>query len=174
MLEKNAIVLAPLYLFCVLTHITAQPCSSNSACNNGACENGTCVCFSGYVTYKNSPCNYEQKQKLTAFLLSFFSGTFGADWFYLARGNSGYLVAGCFKLITSLVLMVAMCFGCCTSICMLIDRPSIKKFGCCLSISIGIPMAVCSLINVIWCTIDWIRVLADAFKDGNGVGLQNW
>ncbi len=174
MLKAEALLLIFWCLFFILTSTIAQPCSTNSICNNGVCENGTCVCFSGYVTYKNSPCSYEQKQKLTAFLLSFFSGTFGADWFYLARGNSGYLVAGCFKLITGLVLLVGICFGCCTSICMLIDRPSVKKIGFCLTVSIGIPIIVCSLINVIWCTVDWIRVLADGFKDGNGVSLQNW
>ncbi len=174
MLKAEALLLIFSCLFFILTSTIAQPCSTNSICNNGVCENGTCVCFSGYVTYKNSPCSYEQKQKLTAFLLSFFAGAFGADWFYLAGGNSGYLVAGSFKLISGLFFIVGVCFGCCTSICMLIDRPSVKKIGLCLSISIGILVIFCSLANAVWCTVDWIRVLTDSFKDGNGVSLKNW
>ncbi|CAF5042852.1 unnamed protein product, partial [Rotaria sp. Silwood1] len=27
-------------------------------------------------------------------------GVFGADWFYLAAGNGGYIAAGVFKLLT--------------------------------------------------------------------------
>ena len=174
MSETYASLLFFFCFFCVLNNSSAQSCSSSSACNNGVCNNGACVCFSGFITYQNSPCSYEQKQKLTTFLLSFFAGAFGADWFYLARGNSGYLAAGCFKLITGLFFIVGICFGCCTSICMLIDKPSVKTIGFCLSISIGILVLICSLANAIWCTVDWIRVLADAFKDGNGVSLKNW
>merc|ERR1712080_26411 len=40
------------------------------------------------------------KSKLVAFLLSFFLGEFGVDWFYLSNGSAGYIVAGIFKLIT--------------------------------------------------------------------------
>ena len=75
-------------------------CTSDATCNNGVCKNSTCVCSLGYVTFGNTTCNYKQKEKLTAFLLSFFVGNFGADWFYLASGNGGYIVAGIIKLIT--------------------------------------------------------------------------
>jgi hypothetical protein len=47
--------------------------------------NGICYCFS------DKPCAYEQKKKLTAFLLSFFVGVFDADWFYLPAGSPGYM-----------------------------------------------------------------------------------
>ena len=46
------------------------------------------------------PCEYAQKSKLTAFLISFFLGAVGGDWFYLSQGTAGYIVAGLFKLFT--------------------------------------------------------------------------
>ena len=64
-------------------------CESDSQCGqNGVCSsNHTCQCSEGFVTRGDSVCGYEQKSKVTAFLLSLFLGNFGADWFYLARGK---------------------------------------------------------------------------------------
>ena len=42
----------------------------------------------------------ERKDKIVVFLLSFFVGFFGVDWFYLSDGNGGYIVAGIFKILT--------------------------------------------------------------------------
>lgn len=87
-----------------LCYLTAQVngCSDDSDCNFGTCQNGTeCECTAGYITFsKGGACDYEQKDKTTAFCLSFFLGGLGADWFYLARGNGGFITAGVFKLIT--------------------------------------------------------------------------
>lgn len=70
-------------------------------CGNGACTiSGVCQCNDAWVDRDGAACSYEQKSKLTAFLLSFFAGGVGADWFYLARGNGGYIAAGVFKLLT--------------------------------------------------------------------------
>ncbi|CAF0980638.1 unnamed protein product [Adineta ricciae] len=85
--------------------LATTSCTSNSDCgSNGKCSltTNTCNCTtSGYVTVQSSqPCAYEQKKKLNAFLLSFFIGCFGADWFYLAAGSGGYITAGVFKLLT--------------------------------------------------------------------------
>ena len=52
------------------------------------------------TTDSTKPCAYQQKEKLTVFLLSFFAGSVGADWFYLAAGNGAYIAAGVFKLFT--------------------------------------------------------------------------
>jgi len=35
-------------------------------------------------------------------------------------------------------------------------------------------IVLCIACNTIWYTVDWIRVVADAFKDGNGVALKDW
>jgi TM2 domain-containing membrane protein YozV len=108
-------------------------CSSNQNCAypNGQCVLNQCVCSKGWIIVDQSGCTYQLKSKLTAFLLSFFVGTFGVDWFYLSRGNPAYIIAGIIKLIT---------------------------FG-----GLGI-----------WWLVDWIRLLANAFLDGNGMPLSDW
>lgn len=88
-------------------------CVSNSQCGNGRCSpvnNGPlvtyeCVCNSGWMNHNGQICSYEQKEKLTGFLLSFFVGHLGVDWFYLAVGVSLYTGLGVLKLLT--------CGGCC-------------------------------------------------------------
>ncbi len=69
-----------LFGLCKLSLAQNQKCLTDSDCNNGICRNFTCICNSGFVTFGSSTCNYQQKEKLTAFLLSFFVGSFGADW----------------------------------------------------------------------------------------------
>jgi len=77
--------------------VAAAACVSLANCSNhGICSNATCVCDKGWTTHPSdsSPaCNYQQKEKLTAFLLSFLIGSTGADWFYLAQGSAGLTTA---------------------------------------------------------------------------------
>ena len=94
----------------------------------GSLPSPICICTKPYISTINSKCSYKGKSKLAAFLLSFFVGGLGVDWFYLSAGDAGYIVAGIFKLIT---------------------------FG-----GLGI-----------WWLVDWIRILADGFSDGNGMDL---
>ena len=94
-------------------------------------KNFVCQCENGWMNYGDGKCNYKQKKQLTAFLLSFFVGGLGVDWFYLCRNNARYIVAGVFKLLT------------------------LGGLG-------------------IWWLVDWIRILASAFSDGNGVDLLSW
>ena len=62
-------------------------CNSDAECNNGQCsDQKECECNLGFVNYNGKACSYEQKNKITAFLLSLFLGNFGADWFYLSQG----------------------------------------------------------------------------------------
>ena len=76
-------------LFCLGFTLTTS-CTMNSDCNNGICQEALCLCNKGFVSYgTNQTCNYQQKEKLTAFILSLLIGSTGADWFYLARGNGG-------------------------------------------------------------------------------------
>ena len=68
---------------------TKQSCKSDTECNHGICnDRNLCECTTGYVNFDGRACSYEQKSKLKTFLLSVFLGNFGADWFYLATGNS--------------------------------------------------------------------------------------
>lgn len=62
-------------------------CSHNDECGKGLCAENVCVCNEGYTSFGETACEYEQNTKLSTFLLSFFLGSFGADWFHLARGN---------------------------------------------------------------------------------------
>jgi len=93
----------------------------------GSLPSPICICTKPYISTINSKCSYTGKSKLAAFLLSFFVGGLGVDWFYLSTGDAGYIAAGIFKLITFSGL-------------------------------------------VIWWLVGWIRILADAFSDGMGMG----
>lgn len=83
-----------------------RTCSSDFSCIHGICYTdqniSSCLCERGWTSSRNQPdvCTYQQKSKLAAFLLSFFLGAFGADWFYLSVGNGGYIAAGVFKMLT--------------------------------------------------------------------------
>ena len=85
-------------------------CTDNDRCNyHGVCKvnNTICHCYDGYVTYNSddgTQCNYKQKEQLTAFLLQFFLGTFGAGHFYI-----GWIAYG----VGEIVLTFGICFvGC--------------------------------------------------------------
>jgi len=67
----------------------------------------------------------------------------------------GYIVAGIFKLLTGIIWVVVLT----------------DKIGKASSYFVII---LCSLTNGIWVLVDLIRILADGFKDGNGVSLKDW
>jgi TM2 domain-containing membrane protein YozV len=140
-------------------------CSEDYDCGLGFCRGYTCQCYPGYITwYYMETCAYEQRKKLTAFLLSFFVGIFGVEWFYLSRGNPGYIIAGIIKLIIS--------SGCCIGwplVRMATVKTSRKYVVMGNVINAGL-----TLISVLWWLTDWIRILANAFHDGNGAPLQPW
>ncbi len=92
----------------------------------------------------------------------------------MARGNGGYIVAGIFKLITGIFLIGGSCFLCCGMICSSIDKSKLQVCGIVFSIIIVSLMGLCVLTNAIWCLVDWIRILANTFPDGNGAPLKNW
>jgi hypothetical protein len=138
--DENIALIAPIdHLPKDLT--IGYPCKSQGDCGEGVCKFGlkleknktvdVCECSEGWINFDGKACSYELKSKLTAFLLSFFIGWLGADWFYLAQGSGAYICAGIFKLIT------------------------LGGLG-------------------VWFLIDWIRILADGFTDGNGMELRGW
>lgn len=140
-------------------------CSFDYDCGRGICQMNICQCNPGYMTWRfMEVCEYEQRKKLTAFLLSFFVGVFGIDWFVLSRSNSGYIIAGIIKLIITLICVISW---------PITIRRFSKKDSSVLSIS-NIISVLLSLTTFIWWLTDWIRVLAGVFKDGNGAPLQPW
>ena len=52
------------------------------------------------IDLPSQKCSYRAKSKLVVFLVSFLAGSLGVDWFYLSLGDTGYIIAGIFKLIT--------------------------------------------------------------------------
>ena len=54
------------------------------------------------------------------------------------------------------------------------DRFSVQSCGIVVTIVLVILGVLCSITNLLWYFIDWIRVLAGDFKDGNGVPLKDW
>lgn len=140
-------------------------CYDDRECGLGYCQAYMCQCFNGYMTWHYmEACTYRQRSKLTAFLVSFFVGMFGVDWFVLSRGNAGYIVAGIIKLLIS--------FGCCIGWPIVFSNRDTKSrnnivFGSFIS-------ATLTIASVIWWLTDWIRILSEAFYDGNGAPLQRW
>jgi hypothetical protein len=144
-------------------------CFTDADCNgHGRCINtSVCICDQGWTAYsnmvgRNSSCLYEQRWKLIVFLLSFFVGTLGVDWFYLSRGNAGYIVAGVFKLLIGC--------GCCVG--WPLTAIGAKRGSGAVMIIGQVANAVFALGALAWYIADWARILADKFPDGNGVGLK--
>lgn len=140
-------------------------CSTDSECGLGYCRAYMCECYRGYITwYFMETCAYEQRTKLTAFLVSFFVGTLGIDWFVLSRGNAGYIIAGIIKLIIS--------FGCCIGWPLILVSAAKKSRN--YIVTGNVINVIFTAISVIWWLTDWIRILANVFRDGNGAPLQPW
>jgi len=114
-----------------------------------------CVCDFKWIDDKDEPCAYQAKSKLVAFLLSFFLGGLGADWFYLSCGTAGYIVGGIAKIIFSFILP-----GCGKAL-MSAGEAAAVCGGCCL----------CVMPGFIWWCVDWIRVVNNSFYDGMGMPL---
>jgi len=152
----------------------------NSDCGKGVCmlpvmtqpDHLICECDKGYISV-TKPCDYFQKSQLVAFLLSFFLGEFGADWFYLANGSNFYIGIGVLKML--LLSMGCACCplmaGCgllCTKFCPKnctdkVIGPVILVFFIFLQVTI-----------FVWWITDWIRTLTGDFHDGNGHELLSF
>ena len=140
-------------------------CSNDNECGRGFCRAYICQCYRGYISWRYmDACNYEQQKKLTAFLTSFFVGIFGVDWFYLSRGNGGYIVVGIIKALISL--------GCMIGWPIVIINISKKKPN--LLVVANVINVILSVTSFVWWLTDWIRVLADVFYDGHRAPLQPW
>ena len=184
---RNTIYLAVIVIFIILTFVIAvghssyvpRPekvhfgnvvyprrwgrwCYEDKDCGLGFCRAYMCQCYRGYMSWNfMETCTYEQRSKLTVFLVSFFVGTLGIDWFILSRGNAGYIIAGIIKLIISL--------GCCIGWPFIIAGAAKKSRR-----FIAIGNVTLTAASSIWWLTDWIRILADVFYDGHGAPLKPW
>ncbi|CAF0930692.1 unnamed protein product [Rotaria sordida] len=140
-------------------------CSDDSECGLGFCQAYICQCYYGYITWHfMETCTYQQRTKLTAFLVSFFVGTLGIDWFVLSRGNAGYIIAGIVKLLISLGCFIGWPL-------LFVSRSKNSRKYIAINSFIN---AILTAASVIWWLTDWIRILANVFYDGNGAPLQRW
>ena len=111
----------------------------------------------------DEPDESERRSKLVAFLLSFFAGGFGADWFYLSRGSVNYIIVGIVKLI--MISQAGIC--CCTvslGCCSIKEKMKNICWPCGCLVSLGV---------FIWWLVDWARILTNNFDDGNGWKLED-
>jgi len=140
-------------------------CSDDNECGRGFCQAYICQCYPGYITWRYmDACAYEQRKKLTVFLLSLFVGMFGVDWFVLSRGTAGYIVAGIIKALVT-------CSCCLIWPCVFINLRKKSRRQNLFVNMINVILTICSLV---WWLIDWIRILSDVFYDGHGAPLYPW
>ena len=141
-------------------------CNSSLSCSNqGVCLNSThCECYPGYFTlfnYEINPhylqCNYAQKSKKTAFLLSFFLGPLSFDSFYLGNDMLGY-----FKLILPSILILI-------GITLFVVGKSKSKLS--YQIVGRVIEFIATIIIIIWWFVDWIMIVSNAKKDLNDIEL---
>ena len=107
------------------------------------------------------------KSRLVAFLLCTFAGFVGAHNFYVGRTVRGIiqLVLMIGGFIMYLVAIVAV-----TALSSNVDNGADVE----IVLIAGILSLVPVLVGSMWIFIDWIMVLAGAFKDKNKRPLKNW
>lgn len=151
--------------FMFICCVSAQFCNNTADCSyNGLCDtNNTCHCFDNYITHDSvSGCNYSQKKRLTAFLLEFFLGGFGAGWFYLDRLDFAIPV-----LVLSLVL------GCCVAPYFKVLRKAHDvdelKLSCVMCCYLGMFLSILGLY-----LHGLIVTGMGTATDSNGVAVSKW
>ena len=151
-------------------------CVEHNLCNHGKCillgSNISCRCDKPYVDHAGQACAERGKSKLVAFLLSFFAGGLGADWFYMSSGDTSYIFIGCIKLF----IIGLFPFWCCCCWMLGMLSPSLcsndtVKSGCVgfLLFCVAPGIILLCLSGGIWWVVDWARIAGDGWgRDGRG------
>ncbi len=150
-------VVEEVYYGCTTPGLKVAECDYNGVCT----ATGGCHCDDGYVTH-DSPtvgCNYKQKSRVIAFLLSFFLGIEGGagEWYL---GNEELALA---QLLTTWVGLIGIAILMCALSC------AFGEGGQAIAI-LYVPWVLCVLI---WWMCDWILIIKGDMKDGNGVETYN-
>eukprot|EP01084_Bolivina_argentea_P163589 284560_1 len=166
---------------CGVTVTSEKNCDARGVCVQVTPLTWSCKCDDGYTTYPKintttTPvtdriyCNYQQKDQLVAFLLSFFVGLFAAGRFYCGLWLSAGLKIG---LNIGLGCFGICCISCITGVSAFSGGSSRRTgdsfcaklmgcFGCCyvFLVSLGI---------FAWLVTDWVLFGLNKLPDGNGV-----
>ena len=109
-----------------------------------------------YVDHDNQFCTAKGKSKVTLFLLSFFAGGFGADWFYMSSGDSIFICVGIIKIFMfSIFPLIIFFLG--FLVALFIDTHFGEKL-----VMAGIIIFL--LAGLIWWFVDWIRIVSDGWR----------
>lgn len=111
-------------------------------------------------------CAYHQKSQLVAFLLSFFVGWTGADYFYLGQ-------TGIIKLLTCGIggLILLILGACVLALCIAgKSADGISCFGNFMNTLIGLE----ALAGFGWWLACVIMIGIGSMHDGNGYPMQTW
>jgi len=76
--------------------------------------------------------------------------------------------------LTGIFFIFGSCGLCCAGLSGMREKASAQIAGAVCGIVIMVLIILCSITNGIWVLVDWIRILAGGFKDGNGVSLKDW
>lgn len=150
-------------------------CSNNGLCNlkthSCECDEGFATYISNYTNYTNFTviqelrlCNYEEKDQLTAFMLSLFVG-FGSEHFYMDRNDKGIakLFYYCFCCVGNIVLFVIYCW-----------YPDKRSYIDFLGQYESIYMSCGFLVSILWVIYDLICIANLSHLDGNNIPLKPW
>ena len=142
-------------------------CAGHGVCISNGTVNYACKCDHGYNNFEcgdNVQCCYEQKKRVTMFLLSFFVGWTGAPYFVAGATGLG-------------VLMLLLCFGgfCslqCGKVFMASDSECCKTVSFVVAVFGGMALAAALL----WSLALWCMVAAgtENFKDSNHQPIAPW
>jgi TM2 domain-containing membrane protein YozV len=139
--------------------------NSTSCSSNGLCQNSThCQCSEGMSTlYDKSSnphsfqCNYNQKSRKIAFLLSFFLGPLSFDQFYLGNNFLGLV-----KLLlpSSLILI---------GISLFVIGKAKKNYDC--QFTGRVFEFIATVFIILWWLIDWILIISNSYSDLNSIPM---
>ena len=134
-------------------------------CHHGDIVDTVCECDSDYY---GDTCDYQKRKQSLAFVASLFGGFFGADWFYLSRGDAVWIIIGVFKCLCTLGFISGF-------LTIKYTELAGSKYNWVITICI-MACIVCLPVTLIWWLVDWIRLASNEcqFPDGNDICLQKW
>jgi hypothetical protein len=134
---------------------------------HGKCLNitGTPQCYCD-EKYAGETCSHKRKEQLTAFLLEFFLGTWGASKFYL-----GYIAQGVGKILLTLSLCLSTCVILGISFGVIANTDSDKGYW--VFVLYGVPVLI-SLAILGWWLHDVIVIGLNDLNDSRGHSLVPW